>query len=66
MTTKPPYYRIYLLTVWREQPRSLPDGVTWRFRLQNAGDGQQQLFADAASLVAALEKIASTPDEPEN
>ena len=63
INTKPPYYRIYLLTVWQEQNRGPPDLITWRFRLEDPRSGQQQVFADAAALMAALAAIADDPDE---
>lgn len=57
MTSKPPYYRIYLLTVWQEQSRGPPEHVTWRFRLEDPRTGRQQAFADAAALMTALEEL---------
>jgi hypothetical protein len=58
MDTKPPYYRIYLLTVWQEHNRSPPELITWRFRLEDPRSGQQRVFADAATLMSALREIA--------
>ncbi len=46
MTSKPPDYRIYLLTVWQEQNRGPPQPITWRFRLGAPRSGRQQTFAD--------------------
>lgn len=57
MNTKPPYYRIYLLTVWHEQNRGPPRTITWRFRLEDPRTGRQQVFADAASLMTALQEL---------
>lgn len=59
MNNKPPYFRIYLLTVWQERSHSPPEAVaeqiTWRFRLEDPRTGRQQAFADAATLMAALQ-----------
>ena len=57
MTSKPPYYRIYLLTVWQEQNRGPPERVTWRFRLEDPRSGRQQAFADATTFMSALQKL---------
>lgn len=57
MNNKPPYYRIYLLTVWQEQPRGPPAPIVWRFRLEDPRSGQQQAFADAATLMSALQAM---------
>ena len=65
MATKAPYYRIYLLTVWQEQSRGPPPLIIWRFRLEDPRSGRQQLFADAATLMNALQVIAATPEERE-
>lgn len=65
MAPKPPYYRIYLLTVWQEQSRGPPPLITWRFRLEDPRSGRQQLFADAATLMNALQAITATPEERE-
>lgn len=65
MATKLPYYRIYLLTVWQEQSRGPPPLTNWRFRLEDPRSGRQQLFADAATLMSALETITAKPDEAE-
>jgi hypothetical protein len=59
MNPKPPYYRIYLLTVWQEHNRGPPEPITWRFRLEDPRTGRQQAFADVATLMAALHAIAS-------
>lgn len=56
MATKPPYYRIFLLTVWHEQSRG-PPLITWRFRLEDPRTGRQHLFADAAMFMTALQKL---------
>ena len=63
MPTKPPYYRIYLLTVWQEQNRGPPAQITWRFRLEDPRSGRQRAFADAVTLMAALAALADDPDE---
>lgn len=65
MAPKPPYYRIYLLIVWQEQSRGPPPLITWRFRLEDPRSGRQQLFADAATLMNALQTITATPEEGE-
>ncbi len=62
INTKPPYYRIYLLTVWQERSRGPPEIITWRFRLEDPRSGQQQVFADAATFMTALQAIAAEPD----
>lgn len=46
-------YRVYLLSIWKEQCRHVPH-ERWRFRLENPRTGQSQGFANAAALVAAL------------
>lgn len=63
MDRKSPYYRIYLLTVWQEHNRNLPEMITWRFRLEDPRSGQQRVFADAATLMTALREIASAPND---
>jgi hypothetical protein len=71
MVTKAPYYRIYLLTVWQEHSRNAAALITWRFRLEDPRSGQQQVFADTATLMNALHEIGSasndaqTPEERE-
>ena len=65
MNNKPPYYRIYLLTVWQEQNRGPPEQITWRFRLEDPRSGRQQAFVDAATLMAALQAITAKPDATE-
>lgn len=62
MNTKPPYYRIYLLTVWQERNRGPPEQSTWRFRLEDPRSGRQQLFADAAGLMVALGNLTAVGD----
>ncbi|MFN8441622.1 MAG: hypothetical protein U0175_12660 [Caldilineaceae bacterium] len=57
MTSKPPYYRIYLLTVWQEQSRGPPERVTWRFRLEDPRTGWQHACADTTTLMTVLEKL---------
>jgi len=61
MNSKQPYYRIYLLTVWQEQNRGPPERIVWRFRLEDPRSGQQQAFADAATLMVALQALTATP-----
>ena len=65
INTKPPYYRIYLLTVWQEQNRGPPDLITWRFRLEDPRSGRQQVFADAATLMTALQAMTAKTDDTE-
>ena len=59
MNTKPPYYRIYLLTVWQEQSRGPPEEISWRFRLEDPRTGRQHAFADAAMLMNAIQAITT-------
>jgi hypothetical protein len=59
MISQPPYYRIYLLTVWQERTRGPPQRITWRFCLEDPRSGQQRLFADAASFMAALHALTA-------
>ena len=59
MTSQPPYYRIYLLTVWQERSRGPPIQIIWRFRLEDPRTGRQQGFADARVLIIALLKIVT-------
>lgn len=54
-----PYYRIYLLTVWQEQNRGPPESIIWRFRLEDPRTGRQQGFADAVTLMSALQATAA-------
>ena len=65
LSTRPPYYRIYLLTVWQEQSRGPPASIIWRFRLEDPRTGRQQVFADATTLMNALQTIAATPEGKE-
>lgn len=65
MNPKPPYYRIYLLTVWQEQNRGPPARILWRFRLEDPRTGRQQAFADAATFMAALQAFVTTSQEAE-
>jgi hypothetical protein len=58
MNPKPPYYRIYLLSVWQEQNRGPPEGITWRFRLEDSRTGRRQVFVDGTTLLAAVQAIA--------
>jgi hypothetical protein len=60
MTTKPPYYRIYLLTVWQERSRGPPEQIRWRFRLEDPRTGRQQVFANAESLLAVLQELTGS------
>jgi len=63
MNTKPPYYRIYLLTVWQERNRGPPEQTIWRFRLEDPRSGRQRLFADAATLLTTLQEFALSTQE---
>ncbi|MEZ4730996.1 MAG: hypothetical protein R3E79_28075 [Caldilineaceae bacterium] len=54
MNTKPPYYRIYLLTAWQEQNCGPPERITWCFRLEDPRTGRQQGFIDSAALMQQL------------
>jgi hypothetical protein len=65
MNTKPPYYRIYLLTVWQERNRGPPEEIIWRFRLEDPRSGRQQVFADATALMSALQTLAAAPEVAE-
>lgn len=71
MSSKPPFYRIYLLIVWQEHNRDPPEPIAWRFRLEDPRSGQQRGFMDAATLMNALHEIgiptddAQTPEERE-
>ena len=65
MNNKPPYYRIYLLTVWQEQNRGPPEQITWRFRLEDPRSGRQQAFVDAVSLMSAIQAITKASDTVE-
>lgn len=65
MNNKPPYYRIYLLTIWQEQNRGPPERIVWRFRLEDPRSGRQQVFADAATFMAALQVFATEPQGAE-
>ena len=51
MTSRAPYYRIYLLTVWQEQNRGPPERSIRRFRLEDPRTGRQQLCADPMTLL---------------
>lgn len=65
MSIQPPYYRIYLLTVWQEQNRGPPALLSWRFRLEDPRTGRQQAFADAATLMTTLQAIVAAGDQIE-
>lgn len=50
----PPVYRIFLLTVWQEDP-PLPDSLPdWRFRLEDTRTGTRWGFVRPEALVQAL------------
>lgn len=66
LSTRPPYYRIYLLTVWQEQSRGPPESIIWRFRLEDPRTGSQGAFADAASFMAALYALAADGESVED
>ncbi len=51
---KPPYCRIYLLTVWQEKGQQAQMPV-WRFQLEDPHTGQRRAFANALALAAALQ-----------
>lgn len=65
MNTKPPFYRIYLLTVWQEHTGGTPEQITWRFRLEDPRSGQHWVFADATALMSALYKLVSVSHDSE-
>ncbi len=57
---KPPYYHIFLLTVWQERDRGPPPSPTvWRFRLEYPRTGWQQVFVDVETLMRMLRTIAA-------
>ncbi len=64
-TNNPPYYRIYLLTVWQERSRGPPVQISWRFRLEDPRTGRQQGFADAATFMAALQEFIGSGEGTE-
>ena len=66
MNTKPPYYRIYLLTVWQEQNRGPPERSIWRFRLEDPRTGRQQLCADTMTLLTTLEEFVLASQEADS
>lgn len=65
MNPKPPYYRIYLLTVWQEQNRGPPEQITWRFRLEDPRTGRGQAFADVTTLLDAVLAVSVLSEERE-
>ena len=65
LSSRPPSYRIYLLTVWQERSRGPPESIIWRFRLEDPRTGQQQAFADAATLMSALHLAPTDLDAAE-
>ncbi len=65
MTSQPPYYRIYLLTVWQERSRGPPELISWRFRLEDPRTGRQQGFTDATTFMAALEEFIGSGEGAE-
>ena len=66
INTKPPYHRIYLLTVWQGRNRGPPMPITWRFRLEDTRTGWKQAFADATALMAALQALDVAEGEGRN
>jgi hypothetical protein len=51
-----PLARVYVLRCWIEQPPpSSANAPEWRFRLENAGDGQHTGFANLDDLLAFLQ-----------
>ena len=59
------YYRIYLLIVWQEHNHAQPETITWRFCLEDPRSGRQRVFADAATLMGALDAIGGAVDDPQ-
>jgi hypothetical protein len=57
-----PFYRVYLLTAWQEPTGD--ESTQWRFRLEDPRSGRRQGFADAATLVAALQSGLSDEKKP--
>ena len=56
----PPFYRIYLLTIWQERDRT-NQPLSWRFGLHDPNSGRKRGFANLTALVTALlEEIANT------
>jgi hypothetical protein len=53
-SNKAPAYRIYLLTVWREEVEQGASNRQWRFRLEDPQTGQHRLFAGEQFLVEQL------------
>jgi len=65
MTSKPPYCSIYLLTVWQGHTCAPQQQISWRFRLEDPRSGWQQVFADAAACMTALQKLNVLGQEEE-
>lgn len=66
MTSRAPYYRIYLLTVWQEQNRGPPERSIRRFRLEDPRTGRQQLCADTMTLLTTLEEFVLASQETDS
>ncbi|MBV7339958.1 hypothetical protein KFU94_69470 [Chloroflexi bacterium TSY] len=69
MSRGPPHYRIYLLTVWKEETASeQPDDTgaqdIWRFCLEDPRSGQRRGFPNAIALAAALQTGFAGVDPP--
>jgi hypothetical protein len=60
----PPYYRVYLLTVWQERSRDPTRAKAWRFRLEDPHTGKQRSFANANDLVTVLQEGLPDGDQP--
>jgi hypothetical protein len=66
LSTRPAYYRIYLLTVWQEQSRGPRESIIWRFRLEDPRTGWQGAFADAESFMDALYALAASGESADD
>jgi len=53
-STRSPYYRIYLLTIWEELSQEGEPQAAMRFRLEDPNTGQQRGFASLEALADAL------------
>jgi hypothetical protein len=59
---KAPVYRIYLLTVWREEVEQIASTRQWRFRLEDPQTGQYRLFAGEQALAEHLVQWLSSKE----
>jgi hypothetical protein len=57
--TKPPVYRIYLLTVWQTQGQAEAAEAGWRFHLTNPHTGERYGFTNAEALIVRLQQLAN-------